>query len=73
MEIRRKIGSIEEVEQMVCELKDRLWREVWRDEIDLPGMKVEVEEAEGGGYDAVVSIPKVPGQDCAVPTEDGVK
>jgi len=63
MEIRRKIGSIEEVEQMVRELKDRLWREVWREEIDLPGLKVELSAAEGGGFDAVVSISKVPGED----------
>ena len=52
MEATKKVEDIEWVSiavgELIDELKERLWRDVWKDEIDLPDVKVEVSEVEGG-------------------------
>lgn len=49
--VARDMGDAGSVaEELLRELKDMVWREVWRDEIDLPGVELDVREAEGGGY-----------------------
>lgn len=53
-------------EYVVAALKDRLWREVWRAEIDVPGMVVEV-TADGDGYVVKAKIERVPEGNCGGP------
>lgn len=45
-EVEIRVGeSIDDaVERGKLRLKERLWAEIWRDEIDLPGAKVSVSE-----------------------------
>jgi hypothetical protein len=70
MEVKTKVDSIGEVAEardwVVCRLKDRLWRERWRSEIDIPGLKVDVAMADGG-FIVKASIERVPGEDCGGP------
>ena len=49
--VARDMGDAGRVaEELLRELKNMVWREVWRDEIELPGVELDVREAEGGGY-----------------------
>lgn len=42
--------------ELVGQLKDMMWREVWRDEIVLPGVVVTYREREGGGFIVVAKV-----------------
>lgn len=70
MEIKVRIFSEEDIEgakeYAVDALKDRLWEEVWRSEIDLPGLDVRVSR-EGDGYVVTARIERVPGENCGGP------
>lgn len=37
-------------------LKERMWQEVWKDEIDLPGVKVSVRSLGDGLYEVTAKI-----------------
>lgn len=64
MEVFMRVESEQQValatERVIRELKGRLWDEVWRDEIDLPGMRVTVEREEDGRYLVKASIDGFP-------------
>lgn len=65
MEVFTRVESEEQValakERVVRWLKDRLWREIWRPEIELPGMEVSVEKEEDGRFLVKASIDGFPG------------
>ena len=52
--VRRWGRSVESAKEL-CEdeLKERLWREVWKKEIELPGVRWEVEEQADGAVEVV--------------------
>ena len=37
-------------ERAIDDLKEKMWREVWKDEIDLPGVEVSVKRMGNGLY-----------------------
>ena len=60
MRVEREQQVALATEQVIRELKERLWDEVWRDEIDLPGMRVTVEREKDGRYLVKASIDGFP-------------
>lgn len=58
--VRRYAGSevsVEAAKEMcLSELKDKLWKDVWKGEIDLPGVKWTIAKAEDGVIEVIAEI-----------------
>lgn len=70
MEVKVRVFSDVDIagakEYVIEALKDRLWEEIWRSEIDVPGLEVEVSR-EGDEYVVIAKIERVPGENCGGP------
>lgn len=56
--VSREVEAVSEeaVQEVKDALLEKMWSEVWKDCVELPGVKVKVEPGEGGKYKITAEI-----------------